>query len=275
MDQRKPCTNLTRSVVPHPSAVDRDPGTPCGPARGALDRVCTFGTPKARARREVALVGDSHALHWRPALDVVARARRWRAFSVTTAGCFFSEATRWLPLGFRELCVDWYGSVRRWFTEHPQISTVFVSQWATTPIEVRAGQTELQVKVDGFRSAWLRLPASVTRIVVIRDIPQMDADTLTCVRRVMRAARERPGAACRRARPDAVHRDPAVEAVRLRPSRRYRHVDLTDYFCSRRYCPPVIGGVLTHRDEDHMTNAYSKTLGPFLLRKVNRALAER
>ena len=54
--------------VLHPSDVDRDPGTPCGPVRGALDRVCTFGTPRARARREVD-EGLLPAAQWALAVD--------------------------------------------------------------------------------------------------------------------------------------------------------------------------------------------------------------
>jgi hypothetical protein len=36
----------------------------------------------------------------------------------------------------------------------------------------------------------------------------------------------------------------------------------------------VIGGVLVHKDVDHITTQFSESLGPFLLRHVKRLLAD-
>jgi hypothetical protein len=47
-------------------------------------------------------------------------------------------------------------------------------------------------------------------------------------------------------------------------------VDLTDFFCGPRDCPPVIGGVLVYKDASHMSNLFSTTLGPFLLSRVRQ-----
>lgn len=275
LDLRHPCTNLTASFVPSLSQISSDPGVPCGPTRGAPDNVCTFGTPVGQARRQVALVGDSHALHWRPALDAVARAKRWRAFSIAGPGCFFSDATRLLPDGLREPCTEWYRSVRRWLARRPQISTVFVSQRTATHLAMPPGRSELNARVRGFRRAWASLPKTVTRVIVIRDSPQMPDGTFDCLQRAIDVGAELPGPACRVARAIAVSRDPAVVAVRRHPSRRYRYIDMTDYFCTATACDPVIGGVLVYSDPDHITASYSKTLGPFLLRKVDRLLPDR
>jgi hypothetical protein len=48
---------------------------------------------------------------------------------------------------------------------------------------------------------------------------------------------------------------------------------MTRWFCDAQYCYPVIGGVLVHRDRNHMTIDYARTLGPFLLRAVRRLMA--
>ena len=34
--------------------------------------------------------------------------------------------------------------------------------------------------------------------------------------------------------------------------------------CGRRRCFPVVGGVLTHKDQSHITAAYGATLAPYL-----------
>jgi hypothetical protein len=63
--------------------------------------------------------------------------------------------------------------------------------------------------------------------------------------------------------------DPAIAAARRLRSPRVKTVDLTDYFCDRRRCFPVVGGALVLRDNTHVTGTFSATLGPYL----HRALA--
>jgi hypothetical protein len=272
-DREHPCVNRTRSAVPTPDEVSRISISYCAPMRKQRDpQVCTFGARAAKASAHVALVGDSHALQWRTALDVAARAERWHAYSITTPGCFYSAAVFSFPLGLRDLCTSWFGSVTAWFRRHPEVSTVFVSQNAPTPIDVVPGQTVLGVKADGFRRAWSALPRTVKHVVVIRDTPFSSAATFACVRRVLAAGAQRPGPACPIPRSAALHRDGAVSAALALRSQRYGVVDMTDFFCGSRSCYPVIGGVLVHRDTDHIGVVYSRTLGPYLLRKVRRLM---
>ena len=41
-------------------------------------KTCTFTYGRAAGRKTVVLTGDSHAAHWFPAVDLVARHRGWR-----------------------------------------------------------------------------------------------------------------------------------------------------------------------------------------------------
>ena len=49
-------------------------------------------------------------------------------------------------------------------------------------------------------------------------------------------------------------------------------IDLTPFMCSQRLCFPVVGGVLVHKDKTHITNVFAGTLGPFVLKGVDRLL---
>ena len=49
---------------------------------------------------------------------------------------------------------------------------------------------------------------------------------------------------------------------------------MTRYFCDARRCFPVVGGVLTHKDEGHITAAFGRSLAPFLAAKL-RAIGMR
>jgi hypothetical protein len=70
--------------------------------------------------------------------------------------------------------------------------------------------------------------------------------------------------------------DAGMAAIAALHSNRYQAVDLTQYFCDGVNCFPVIGGALVYRDTlGHITPAFSKSLGPFLLRKVQLALVRR
>ena len=79
-----------RTVVPAPIAARRLPNAPCSrTARNGAIHVCEFGMRNGLP--SVALIGDSHAGHWRAALEPVGVAQRWRAASITRSGCAFSE----------------------------------------------------------------------------------------------------------------------------------------------------------------------------------------
>ncbi len=237
---------------------------------------CTFGARPRKARRNIALVGDSHALQWRVALDIAARRQRWRGFSITAPGCPFSAAVESLPEGLREQCVDWYEQVQAWFRDHPEVKTVFVSQFAPLGVVVKPGQTQAAVKIAGFKRAWRRLPKTVEQVVVIRDNPLNSDESFECVKRAIAARADDAASACAMRRSSAVKWDMALSAAKALRSRRYGYVDLTHYFCDARICPPVIGGVLVYRDPfGHITNAYSGTLAPYLLRKVRPLLRSR
>ena len=160
--------------------------------------------------------------------------------------------------------------MRAWLARHPEVSTVFVSALAGgTGVVPRGGQDAFATAVSGYRAAWNALPASVQRVVVIRDTPKMPRGTGACVARALQASRA-PGRACAVPRGRALDRDPeAVAAVRL-GSPRVRLADLTPFMCGPRSCLPVVGGALVLKDENHLTATFAATLGPYLLRAVDR-----
>lgn len=271
-DPDRACTSLTRAVVPGLDVLER--GAPCRPVRSKLDTLCAFGAAPAKASRRVVLLGDSHAMNWRGAMEAVVRDRRWRAYSISMPGCLYSAAIAELPDGRREQCAAWYRSVRAWFGDHPEVSVVFVSHNATAPIMPPAAAGYAEFMVAGWTRAWAALPSTVKKIVVLRDAPDPADDTLRCLRRVLAAATRRPGPACATPRVDAVRWDSAVSAAVSLRAKRYRFIDLTDFFCAKRSCYPVIGGVRVYSDVlGHFTTPFSRTLGPYLAREVRRLIA--
>lgn len=269
-DPKHPCTNPTLSVFPSPAKVDSEPGTPCPRIKKQVDpTVCTFGARASRARDHFAIVGDSHVSHWRAALDVIGKVKRWQGFSMLAPACYFSEAVKQFPEGPRESCTAWYRSVLAWLADHPEVSTLFVTQNASTPIVAKPGQTARAVKVAGFQRTWKNLPKTVKHIVVIRDNPKSTPDAINCVRDVAAAGTQPAGLACAVPRRVGIQLDTAAIAAKRLRSRRYQVIDLTHYFCSTQQCFPAIGGILVNRDSfGHITQSYTRTLAPYMLRKL-------
>jgi hypothetical protein len=272
-DPRHPCSNprLRLRVSPAPDDAALTPNVDCARERitPALEQ-CAFGVEAWRAVETVAVVGDSHAMHWRPALAVVAQERRWRVLEVAVPHCLFSTALTSVGEPFTSWCPQWNVDVLDWLGAHPELRTVIVSANVLQGVKVPDGQTGYRTRLDGYVGRWSQLPASVTSLIVIRDNPQDLVATGDCVRRAM--ARRRPaGPACAVRIRVALRRDPAVAAAR-RLRGRAHVVDLTRFFCDRRECFPVVGGVLVHRDPDHLTRLFAQTLGPYLQRRLDELI---
>jgi hypothetical protein len=265
-----PSRALQRSVEPAPAEAPRLPNSPCERVRPQAGDppVCWFGTAADGATRTVALVGDSHAGHWRGALTAVAQAKGWHGLSITHSSCPLQKALRDLQEPRRTSCRKWKRKVFAWFERHPEVTTVFVAGLTGGTGVVPEGRLgPFATSVRGYARAWRALPSTVRRIVVIRDTPKFPSATNACVERTVAAGR-RTDRACLSARADAL--DPAIVAAASQPSPWVQTVDLTRYFCSRRHCFPVVGGALVLRDTTHVTGVFSASLGPFLLRAVDR-----
>ena len=268
-----PCMSraLRLAVMPTPTDALLTPNARCSIVSLRTPYTCQFGVRAAVANRTIALVGDSHAAHWRGALEVVAQARGWRGFSLTRSGCPLSAALPDLPKARRKSCADWRHAVRRWFTRHPQVRTVFVSHLSGVSVRAPKGRSRREHQIQGYLRAWRALPRTVRQIIVLRDVPFSSTNTSTCVERAMR--RRRPaGTACALPRSRVLRRDAATVAARRPGTTRVHVIDLTPAMCSRRLCFPVVGGVLVHKDKTHITSLFAGTLGPLLQGRVDRLL---
>jgi hypothetical protein len=266
-----PCRDhrLRFMVRPRPAVAQITPNAPCtrleafGPVHP-----CAFGVPPEQATDTIALIGDSHAAHWRAAVEVAARANGWFGLSAMSIVCPVTTAIRRLPEPELGACLRWNRAILRWLHRRPQIHTVFQSQLVTRwDVARRPGESRYEAEVRGYLEVWDAFPRTVRRVVVIRDNPRQRTGTPACVMRA-RAQRRRPLIACAEPRAEALWPDPLAAAARRARSRRVDLVDLTHFMCGRARCFPVVGGALVHKDTTHLTQVFARTLGPFLLRRL-------
>jgi hypothetical protein len=265
-----PCLDLSLrlTVFPTPDDALLEPWSPCTPQPlEGLMYPCVFGANGSRKAATVALIGDSHAGHWRAAIDVVARATGAAAVSITRSGCPLSKAR--VVIASREQaasCRRWNRDVLAWMEHHPEVRTVLLSQRAGARYMTRAATSNFDTAVNGDAALYRALPATVKRIIVIRDTPLGSTVEQDCVDRAL--SRGQPaGTRCARPRVWALRRDPAVTAAR-RVRGRVHVIDMSPFFCSPARCYPVVGGALVHKDVDHITTVFSRSLGPFMVSKV-------
>ena len=272
-DPVEPCRNprLSKMVRPKPEDAVLEPNSECelGERAGELTP-CRFGVAPEEAAGTVVLVGDSHAAHWRAAIDTVVADKGWHGISFTKAGCPLSTAVSKLPGSGQRKCKRFKRQLFRWFEKHPEVQTVITSNH--TGGKVVGARNDYRAHVRGYTKALAKLPPTVERIFSIRDVPRNTSNSMQCVARAIRQ-KIAPGPKCAVPRRFALKRDPAVPAARRSDPRRVQLIDMTRFMCSSRLCLPVIGGALVHKDQTHLTRVFATTLGPYLLRHVDRALA--
>lgn len=229
---------------------------------------CTFGVTDGDERATVALIGDSHAIHWRGALEVVADAHRWRALTIARAGCPFSVQIPSSPALGPGACAQLHRETLAWLRAHRRVRTIFVSDWAQPPWGPMGGTDAYGGSAGAFRAMLGRVPRTVRRIYVLRDIPATRVSTPDCVATLRRL--HRPLArACSVPRSTFLVPDPGAAAARGRS--RVRVLDMTRFFCGPRRCFPVVGGAYVYKDDNHMNALFAETLGRPLLDAMKRA----
>ncbi len=217
-------------------------------------QTCFWGSGKPS--RVVALVGDSHAEHWRGALHRIAKAKNWQVIEMFAGGC---PATYARSVTFEnrgrdgDLCPSWTTrATARLKALAPDdiITTAYVQQNVFEPASSGPG---------GFEQVW-REWLGFTRVTVLRDIPAAgNRNNPQCL-----AVHEGRPLDCSNPRPQVL-----IDDDMMRAARSMRHqvnlVDLSDYFCDARRCYAVIGGASVYYDFDHMSMQFSATLASALL----------
>lgn len=263
-DAARPCRNPALARIAHPTPTDAPliPNSDCTPLpREEGVPPCRFGWPPAEGRPVVALLGDSHAMHWRAAAEVLAVDRGWEGISLARTSCPFTLHPTGRAPEQNAACARHVRGVLRWLRAHPEAQTVVISSH-TLPVTAE--------RMADYRATWRQIPASVRRILVIRDTPTIVAPQADCVRRAL-ARGQAPGMRCAQPRSSTVRPDPEAMAARAAGRSRIHLLDFTAAFCGPVLCPATVGGALVRKDGEHLTQAMSLSLGPQLVRAARRA----
>lgn len=254
-----------------PVAAKNDPSP--GRAEGCMaylghwDRqVCHVGDGPLK----VALVGNSHADQWLPAVEEIARRQHWSVTTLLVTRCVPSFTPQEFDEeGLAEKCADYSD----WVLSQLRSGGYDVILAAAQVYQPAAGET-FQTSKDPYMEGtvpYLRqLSALAPTTVVLRDTPypkQGSVDVPKCLSE--HAAQPE---VCSGTEKDWGWYQFFAEAAEQVPG--IDVVDMGRYFCTDGVCPAVIGGVPVYHDNSHLTATYSRTLAPYLEAALVRPLRQ-
>ena len=199
----------------------------------------------------IALVGDSHASHWFPAIEAIALERGWRLLTFVKVSCSFTTlAQRNLALKreYRECTAFNEATVARLNQIKPAL-TIIVNRRTFRPIEENI-TSALAGAALGEMVA--RIPGAT---VILVDTPDPGRDVPACLSKHPSDIR-----ACLFTQDDADNREIGVAERVAAEVSGAQLIDLTANICTEWPCSPISGSVLIYRDEDHMTETFSRSL---------------
>jgi peptidoglycan/LPS O-acetylase OafA/YrhL len=258
-------TNRVPSITPNPTDARADlpsvyaDGCHAPPEQTAAVH-CTYGDRTSPV--EVALVGDSHAAEWVPALQEVATHEHWKLVTYTKSGCRFATTPSLFNNVPYTACPLWNANVVKALTTGQRPNLVVTSQ-LTRP-ETPATTAAL---VSGMHADWTPLLADGIPIVEIHDTPFPPFDVAECA-----SADPTQLARCAFPRAPSLARQGGSQVAAAAGTPDVHLIDLNDAICPLPKCAAVIGGVLVYRDASHITATYAKTLAPRLDPDLRRYL---
>ncbi|RYP87782.1 acyltransferase [Nocardioides guangzhouensis] len=283
----KPVDRVSGGITPDPVKAPEDvPGLyadGCQVSTTSSDPVsCSYG-PKD-AGTTIAVVGDSKAAQWVPALEILAREHDWRVVTYTKSACQFSAAEISLDGAPYASCTAWGRNVLDRLTTKDRPDLVLTAGQRDSGI-VGESDGELDLSEDamvtGLGDMWRRLTDSGSKVLVLADTPQTFQQVYACVSEhpdeLTRCTYDRAKGIAGSGAPVQKRAAGALGAVDLTDGKAPRrdagplyYLDLVDWICPSSACPPVIGNVLIYRQGSHLTKTYVETLAP----RLEKALLE-
>ncbi|MFZ1176668.1 MAG: SGNH hydrolase domain-containing protein, partial [Mycobacterium sp.] len=217
----------------------------------------------------VALIGDSHAAMWNPALQQAAEQRHWRLETLAKVTCPMQDLHILSPYLGREYteCEQWRGQIMaRVQAEHPRLVVVDMSR--------RYGA---DFGFTSYDPAWLdtlgrtvaQLRSTGATVLVLGPAPDPQSNVPTCL-----SAHLGDATACAPTRANAVNDDGIAAEQAATAGSGGHYADLTDLFCTPDRCPTIVGNTLVFRDDNHVTTEYAQLLAPVVGALADRALAD-
>lgn len=220
-------------------------------------KTCEYGSPNAKVN--VALIGNSHAGHWQPALTEIANRHGWNITTYLVSECWTADVPQIFEApSDTDTCREWV----RWAideTSKGDYDLIVTSNRTWRQIQGISKDEQKGRAQEAYGVTLDRWSNAGKNVLVLRDVPNMTENVPDCL--------EREGEktdACLFPRKDVLPVDPLAEAAKRDDSGQIDLLDLSEVFCDESRCRSVVGGLIVYFDTGHMTATFSRTLVPLL-----------
>lgn len=218
---------------------------------------------------KIALVGNSHAGHWLPALQVLAKRHGWEITTYLASRCNATDASLELYSGTSG-CLA-YG---RWVmdrTSGDAYDLVVTSERQSVRTKGDTWAETLPTAIAGYTSYLKRWSDTGTNVVVLEDTPYPGRVLGTVPDCLARHTKNQD--ACDGTPKSWAWQDPLFVAATQNPLPGIAPVATRRFFCTATVCPAVIGTIIGYFDGSHMTATYGRSIAPFIEGDLLAALA--
>ncbi len=230
--------------------------------------VCSYGDGDIK----VALIGNSHAGQWFPAIEPIAERNDWSLDTYLISRCAVNgERQQFDSEGRIEGCVDYEAWALEKF-EAEEYDLIISSSRQSLPLEGRNIEESAEPSRQAFEetlSSWSKTGAEVAVIedtafpgATIENVPDCTAENTSKLLE------------CSGPQDQWMPVDPLADAVESAGISEVGAVDMNDYLCDDGTCYGVIGGMLAYWDGSHLTNTFASALSPMLERRLESTISE-
>jgi peptidoglycan/LPS O-acetylase OafA/YrhL len=220
----------------------------------------------------IALFGDSHALSWFPALNIVAKKNSWKLLSLTMSACSPADIPAWDPSNHSVMknCAIWRAdSLRRIALAKPMIVIVAGTRGFAT-IDAKGRVLKGDAKAAAWRSGMKRTIDQVKRaaekVIYIGDAPASLVDPPVCL-----SAHPKNALDCATPVARAIQNDWIGQETAMTIEEGITFIAPDLWICPTSPCPVILGNLLIYMDGGHLTATFSAALASHLRKAISIA----
>ena len=228
--------------------------------------VCHYGKGKIK----VALVGNSHAGQWFPALDSLAKKNDWQIDTYLASRCaIMGENQVFEDPASSKGCGDLGSWVTGQFKKNDYDLVISVNR-QSVPLSGQSMDSSEVPATKAYEKILKQWSDTGAKVVVVRDTPFPGAtidNAPDCA-----AANSEDLSECSGLADSWIPMDPQFDAVKAINDSNITSVDMNDQLCEAGRCYTVVGGVLAYWDHSHLTATYSELLAQTLGSRIQKSL---
>jgi len=217
---------------------------------------CVFGASSRNI--SIAVVGDSHAAHWVPALKAISAQRDIKLISYTKSGCNFSNNSIYNHGVLNASCDQWRETMLEILVK-TEPTLILLTQSRTHKVFDEPDKLiGLNLLAQGVFDISKTLSNQNLKHVLLADTPRLEIDIPVCL-----SSSPSKYSDC-----DSPQYDMADPILMAALKYNLRAIDMNKYICPSGSCNAVQEGRIVWRDTHHLTASFSRTLAQKLWAEI-------